>query len=154
MRLIAPALLLALSCFGGDDLPGADDFAPQINTVLPRIVKPGDTVTVTGISLGEDRVDEVYLSDHKFDMKVKVLEQNPKLIKFRVPPFAKPGRLQLLMLMKPEKEDEDPKLLELPAYLLIEEATQEITQVQPADKAKKATETQKDQQQQQQQQKP
>jgi hypothetical protein len=70
------------------------------------------------------------------------------MIKFRVPPFAKPGRMQLLMLMKPEKtdKDEDPKLLELPAYLLIEEVSTEITQVQGQDKSKKTTETQKDQQ--------
>jgi len=143
MGLIAPALLLALSFFTADDL------APQITTVLPRVVKPGDTVTVTGVSLGEERVDEVYLSDHKFDMKVKVLEQGPKVIKFRVPPFAKAGRMQLLMLMKPEKEGSDPKLLELPAYLLIED-TQEITQVQPPPaKGKKAKqEPQKDQEKQ------
>jgi hypothetical protein len=139
--LLVPAMLLALSYFGQDEL------APQINTVTPRVVKPGDTVVVTGVSLGEERVDEVYLSDHKFDMKVKVLEQSAKMIKFRVPPLSKPGRMQLLMLMKPEK-DEDPKLLELPAYLLIEEPSTEITQVQ-GDKAKKGTETQKDQQKEQ-----
>ena len=139
MILVASALLLALSFCGTDEL------APQISTVAPRVVKPGDTVTVTGVSLGEDRVEEVYLSDHKFDMKVKVLDQNAKMIKFRVPPFAKPGRMQLLMLMKAEK-DEDPKLLELPAYLLIEEVSTEITQVQGQDKGKKTTETQKDQQ--------
>jgi IPT/TIG domain len=143
MRLITPALLLALCCFASDEL------APQISTVLPRIVKPGDTVTVTGVSLGDDRVDEVYLSDHKFDMKVKVLEQDSKVIKFRVPPFAKPGRMQLLMLMKAEKE-EDPKLLELPAYLLIEEISTEIGQVQAPDKGKKNTQQdQKDQKDQQ-----
>jgi hypothetical protein len=130
MRLIAPALLLALCCLAGDQL------APQISTVTPRVVKPGDTVVVTGVSLGDDRVDEVYLSDHKFDMKVKVLEQSGKMIKFRVPPFAK-GRMQLLMLMKAEKE-EDPKLLELPAYLLIEDVT-EIGQVQTPAKGKKTT---------------
>src|SRR5580700_5805609 len=135
MRLVAPALLLALCCFAGDEL------SPQISTVAPRVAKPGDTVVVTGISLGEDRVDEVYLSDHKFDMKVKVLEQTSKMIKFRVPPFAK-GRMQLLMLMKPVKE-EDPKLLELPAYLLIEEVSTEITQVQGQDKGKKTTQDQK-----------
>ena len=95
---------------------------------------------MTGVSLGEDRVDEVYLSDHKFDMKVKVLEQNAKMIKFRVPPFAK-GRMQLLMLMKAVKE-EDPKLLELPAYLLIEEISTEIGQVQTQDKGKKTTQDQ------------
>jgi len=135
MRLIAPALLLGLCCFASDEL------APQISTVLPKVAKPGDTVVVTGVSLGEDRVDEVYLSDHKFDMKVKVLEQSGKMIKFRVPPFAK-GRMQLLMLMKQVK-DEDPKLLELPAYLLIEEISTEITQVQGQDKGKKATQEQK-----------
>ncbi len=127
-----------LSCFAGDDL------APQITSVAPKVVKPGDSVTVTGISLGEDKVDEVYLSDHKFDMKVKVLEQNAKMIKFRVPPLSKPGRMQLLMLMKAEKE-EDPKLLELPAYLLIEEVSTEITQVQGQDKSKKATQEQQKQ---------
>ena len=135
MRLVAPALLLALSCFAGDEL------SPQISTVVPRVAKPGDTVVVTGVSLGDDKVDEVYLSDHKFDMKVKVLEQTGKMIKFRVPPFAK-GRMQLLMLMKPVK-DEDPKLLELPAYLLIEEISTEIGQVQPTEKGKKTTQDQK-----------
>jgi hypothetical protein len=45
------------------------------------------------------------------------------------------------MLMKAVK-DEDPKLLELPAYLLIEEVSTEITQVQGQgqDKSKKSTE--------------
>jgi hypothetical protein len=136
MRLVAPALLLALSCFAA-----GDELSPQINQVTPRVAKPGDTVTVMGISLGDDRVDEVYLSDHKFDMKVKVLEQTGKMIKFRVPPFAK-GRMQLLMLMKPVK-DEEPKLLELPAYLLIEEISTEITQVQGQDKGKKTTQDQR-----------
>src|SRR3984957_11068393 len=135
MRIIAAALLLAFSCLAADEL------APQISTVTPRVAKPGDTVTVTGVSLGENLVEEVYLSDHKFDMKVKVLEQTSKMIKFRVPPFAK-GRMQLLMLMKPVKE-EDPKLLELPAYLLIEEVSTEITQVQGSDKGKKTTQDQK-----------
>jgi hypothetical protein len=146
MRLLVPALMLALSCFAGDDL------APQISTVVPRVVKPGDTVIVTGISLSDDRVEEVYLSDHKFDMKVKVLDQTAKTIKFRVPPFAKPGRMQLLMLMKAEKEGEDPKLLELPAYLLIEEISTEISQAPAQDKSKK--DTQKDQQKEKEQQQP
>jgi hypothetical protein len=68
------------------------------------------------------------------------------MIKFRIPPFAKAGRLQLLMLMKPEKEDDDPKLLEIPAYLLIEDVpATEITQGQPADKNKAAAAEQKGQ---------
>jgi IPT/TIG domain len=133
MKLIAPALLLALSCFAADEL------APQISNVAPKVVKPGDTVVVTGVSLGEDLVEEVYLSDHKFDMRCKVLEQSKTMIKFRIPPVSKSGRMQLLMLMKAIKDD-DPKLLELPAYILIEEISTEITQVQGQDKSKKATE--------------
>jgi hypothetical protein len=136
MRLIIPVLLLTLSCYAADEL------APQIKTAVPRVVKPGDTVTVVGVSLGEDRVEEVYLSDHKFDMKVKVLEQTATMIKFRVPPFAKTGRMQLLMLTKAEKENEDPKLLELPAYLMIEEVSTEIGQVQPTEKGKKTQQNQ------------
>jgi hypothetical protein len=132
MRLFAPALLLTLSGLAAQEL------SPQIATVSPRVVKPGDTVTVTGVALSDARIDEVYLSDHKFDMKVKVLDQNEKAMRFRVPPFAK-GRLQLLILMKPEKDGEDPKLLELPAYLLVEELSQEITQVQAPAKGKKTT---------------
>ena len=110
----------------------------NITVTIPR----NKLVVVTGVSLGEDRVDEVYLSDHKFDMKVKVLEQNAKTIKFRVPPFAK-GRMQLLMLMKSAKDNEDPKLLELPAYLLIEEVSTEITQNQAGDKSKNTKDQQK-----------
>lgn len=136
MGLFIPALFLMLSC------STADELAPQITSVAPKVVKPGDSVIVVGVSLGEDQVEEVYLSDHKFDMKVKVLEQDSKRIKFRIPPFAKAGRMQLLMLMKSVR-DEDPKLLELPAYLLIEEPSTEITQVQGQDKSKKTTETQK-----------
>ena len=53
MRLIAPALLVAMSCFAADEL------APQVSTVAPRVVKPGDTVVVTGVSLGEDLVERM-----------------------------------------------------------------------------------------------
>lgn len=141
MRLFAPALMLAMTCFAAGDL------ATEVRTVSPTVVKPGDTVVVNGICLGGDRVGEVYLTDHKFDMKVKVLDQNASTIKFRIPPFAKPGRVQLLMLTKPEKPDGDPQLLELPAYLLIEEAATEITQVQsmPAKSKKAGQEQPKDQ---------
>jgi len=145
MRLLVPSLLLALSCFAADNV--VDELAPQVKTVVPRVVKPGDTVVITGIQLGAERVQDLYLSDHKFDMKVKVLDQSTGMIKFRIPPFAKAGRLQLLMLMKPDKDDDDPKLLEIPAYLLIEDVpVTEITQAQPTDKSgKAATQEQKGQ---------
>ena len=123
--MLVATLLSALSCFAD----GVDD-APQMNAISPKIAKPGDTLEVTGVGLDESKVDEVYLTDHKFDMRVKVLDQNDKLIKLRVPPFAKAGRMQLLVLTK----GEEPKLLEQPVYVLIEEPKTEIGQVNSQEK--------------------
>ena len=120
MRLIVATLLLTVStCFG------YADEAPQVSGMSPKSAKPGQVLDITGISLDASKIDEVFLTDHKFDMRVKVLEQNDKLIKFRVPPFAKPGRMQLLLLTK----GEEPKLLEVPAYVVIEDSSTEIGQV-------------------------
>jgi len=123
--MLVATLLFALSCFG-DDL----DEAPHMNAVSPKVAKPGDTLEVTGVGLDESKIEEVYLTDHKFDMRVKVLEQKDKLIKLRVPPFAKAGRMQLLVLTK----GDDPKLLEQPVYVLIEEPKTEIGQVSSQEK--------------------
>jgi hypothetical protein len=112
-------ILISAGCFAF-----ADD-APQPSTVSAKIAKPGDTFTITGVGLSDKKVDEIYLTDHKFDMKMKVLEQQETSITVRVPPFAKPGRMQLLLLTA----GEDPKLLEQPLYVLIEEPTTEITEV-------------------------
>jgi hypothetical protein len=104
-----------------------------MNTISAKTAKPGDIIEITGVGLESAKIDEVYLTDHKFDMKVKLLEQTPTLIKMRVPPFAKPGRMQLLMLTR----SDDPKLLEQPLYLLIEDpSTTEVTQVKKVDEPK------------------
>jgi hypothetical protein len=62
-------------------------------------------------------VDEVYLSDHTFDMKVKVLDQADDSIEFRIPPFAKPGRLQLVV----KTAGKEPLIMEQPVYITVEE---------------------------------
>jgi len=113
-------LTSSLLAFAGTALTGDD--APQMTDISQKAAKPGDIITVSGLGLSTKNVDEVYLTDHKFDMRVKVLDQNDKAVKFRVPPFAKPGRMQLLFLSKGEQ----PKLLEQPVYLLIEEPDAEI----------------------------
>lgn len=122
-----PLLLVFLSgCLA--TLSGqASDPAPQMDTLSAKTAKPGDVIDITGVGLNDRQVDEVYLTDHKFDMRVKVLEQKDTEIKFRVPPFAKPGRMQILVLTK----GESPKLLEQPLYILIEDSTTEVTQVKP-----------------------
>jgi hypothetical protein len=125
-------LLLALTLvFAGIALAGSDP-APQMDTLSAKTAKPGDVLEISGIGLSGRNVDELYLTDNKFDMRVKVLEQKDTLIRFRVPPFAKPGRVQVLVLTK----GDNPKLLEQPLYVVIEDATPEVTQVKaPADPA-------------------
>jgi hypothetical protein len=119
-------LLFAFTCLG----IASDGPAPQVNSISPTTAKPGDILDITGVGLDVSKIDEIYLTDHKFDMKVKVLDQSEKAIKLRVPPFAKPGRMQILVLTK----GADPKLLEEPVYVLIEEATTEISEAKKPDK--------------------
>jgi hypothetical protein len=108
-------LVLSLLCLAGAaSLPAQ---VPVMRKVLPESGKIGSVLRVQGDFLGKTKVDEVYLTDHTFDMKVKVLDQTDDYIEFRVPPFVKPGRLQLLV----KTTDKEPILLEQPVYLTIEE---------------------------------
>jgi hypothetical protein len=56
--------------------------APQMRAVESNTGKIGDVVRAHGAHLGKEKVDEVYLSDHTFDMKVKVLDQKDDVIEF------------------------------------------------------------------------
>ena len=117
-----PAILVVTNLLTFASAAIIGDDAPQMTDISQRAAKPGDIITVSGLGLSAKNVDEIYLTDHKFDMRVKVLEQTDKAVKFRVPPFAKPGRMQMLFLSKGDQ----PKLLEQPVYLLIEDADAEI----------------------------
>jgi len=90
---------------------------PQMSTVQPESGKIGAVLRVHGIYLSKEKVDEVYLTDHTFDMKVKVLDQADGFIEFRIPPSVKPGKLQLLV----KTAEKQPKLLEQPVYIRVEE---------------------------------
>lgn len=90
---------------------------PQMSTVSPQSGKVGSVLRVHGLYLGKEKVDEVYLTDHTFDMKVKVLDQADGFIEFRIPPSVKPGKLQLLV----KTAEKQPKLLEQPVYVTVEE---------------------------------
>jgi hypothetical protein len=88
-------LVLSLLCLAGAaSLPAQ---VPVMRQAVPDIGKIGSVLRIQGDFLGKAKVDEVYLTDHTFDMKVKVLDQTDDFIEFRVPPFVKPGRLQLLV---------------------------------------------------------
>lgn len=135
MRPFLPLLVLVLSpgLVSAGDGPEAG-LAPEMQTLSAKTAKPGDVIEITGVGLNDRNIDEVYLTDHKFDMRVKVMEQKDTLIRFRVPPFAKPGRLQILALTK----GDEPKLLEVPLYILIEDPATQVTQVKtPAEGAPK-----------------
>lgn len=112
MRL---TLILSLLSFGlaGSLLAQA----PQMTRVQPDNGKIGSVLRVQGVYLGKAKVDEVYLTDHTFDMKVKVLDQKDDSIEFRIPPSAKPGRLQLLV----KTVGKQALLLEQPVYITVED---------------------------------
>ena len=124
MRL---TLVTSLFCFGLAGSLSAQ--APQMNNVQPDGGKIGSVLRVHGIFLGKAKVDEVYLTDHTFDMKVKVLDQKDDVIEFRIPPSVKPGRLQLLV-KTPGKQ---PLLLEQPVYITVEEP-KETTEIASSSK--------------------
>jgi outer membrane biosynthesis protein TonB len=119
---------VAVTAFGFDGYPQADKLEP-------RAAKVGTVLTITGTALSKDKVEEVYLTDHRFDMKVKVLEQTEGTLKIRIPPFAKPGRLQLLFLTGGDK----PAYLEQPLYVQVEEG--DLEPAAPVEVTKKAAKT-------------
>jgi hypothetical protein len=120
-RILCTAILSATSLLALDGDP-----SPVMLGISQKAAKPGEIVTVSGEGLGVKNVDEIYLTDHKFDMRVKVVEQKDNAVKFRIPPFAKPGRMQLLFLSK----GTEPKLLEQPVYLLIQDPS-DVTEAEP-----------------------
>jgi hypothetical protein len=110
------ALILSLLGFSLA-LPSAAQQVPQMNTVQPDSGKAGSVLVIHGLYLGKAKVDSVYLTDHTFDMMVKVLAQTEDSIQFRIPPEVKPGKLQLLV----KTTGKEPLLLEQPVYVTIED---------------------------------
>ena len=102
---------------------------PVAQSVEPRNGAPGTTLTIKGNFLDKEKVEEVYLTDHRFDLKVKVLEQDVNHLKIRIPPFAKPGRHQLLFLAK---GTDKVVYLEQPVYVQVEEAAEAAAAASPA----------------------
>ena len=123
-RILISLSILSVGLFGQDN-PTAK-ITTRASQMEPRIAKPGTVITITGAALGKSKVEEVYLTDHRFDMKVKVLEQSDDVLKIRVPPHAKPGRQQLLVLTS----GDNAAYLEMPLYLTIE-AEEEAASAEP-----------------------
>jgi hypothetical protein len=118
LSLLFSMMVLSMICFGLA-LPLAAQ-VPQMSTVQPEGGKVGAVLRVRGANLSKARVDEVYLTDHTLDMKVRVLDQADDVIEFRIPPSVKPGKLQLLV----KTSGKQAMLLEQPVYITVEEEKQ------------------------------
>jgi hypothetical protein len=103
-------------------LAGLLIFAPRlraqvkITAVDPDTAKTGDSVSASGEGIDNANVATLYLTNGTDDIKVEILEQNAKLIKFKVPSGAKPGRWALMILTK----GNDSKLIEQPVKMTVE----------------------------------
>jgi hypothetical protein len=110
LTLVLPLFVIGLAA----SLPAQ---VPQMATVTPGSGKVGAVLRIHGVHLDKAKVDEVYLTDHTLDMKVKVLDQTEDTIEFRIPPSVKPGRLQLLV----KTTGKTVLLLEQPVFITVEE---------------------------------
>ena len=86
--MIVPIVSLAIASVG---LFADEPLSPHATRIEPRVVRPGAVITITGVALGKSLVEEVFLTDQRFDMKVKVLDQSDTSIKIRVPPLRSPA---------------------------------------------------------------
>jgi len=126
--------LLSVLCFGLTAPLFAQvpkDQVPEMQNVEPKNGKIGSVLRATGVHLGKTKVEEVYLTDHTFDMMVKVLDQTDNSIQFRIPPSVKPGKLQLLV----KTTGKEPVLLEEPVYITVEEEKEKDTSTEVASAA-------------------
>jgi hypothetical protein len=114
MRLAVPAIaLVGLMLFPLT----AKAQGTRINSVDPLTAKVGDVVNAQGEGLGSAAVDELYLTTGTADVKVEIVEQSDKAIKFKVPSGAKSGRWTLMTHLK---SGTGPKLVEQPVKLTVE----------------------------------
>jgi hypothetical protein len=88
----------------------------RITSVDPLTAKVGDLVRAHGEGIGPANVDELYLTNDVQDVKVEMIEQSDKLMKFKVPTGVKPGRWALMTHMK---SGSGPKLIEQPVKVTV-----------------------------------
>lgn len=89
---------------------------PKMTAVDPAQGKPGDQCTVSGENLDKSQVAEIYLTDGKDDLKLKMVDQAAASIKFKIPENAKAGRYSLMLMTT----GASPKLIEQPVKLSVQ----------------------------------
>ncbi|MEZ5400506.1 MAG: hypothetical protein R2729_12610 [Bryobacteraceae bacterium] len=71
---------------------------PLMRSCEPAQGRTGDVVAVTGENLGKARIAEVFLTRANEDVRVEVVAQTDKVLKFKVPSEAAVGRYSLMVL--------------------------------------------------------
>lgn len=97
---VSAAVLLAVAILSAEDL--------RVVSVDPDTAKVGDVVTVKGDGIDKANVDVLYLTDGKTDIKVEVMEQSAKAIKFKVPESAKAHRWAVMVHTTKDQLIEEP----------------------------------------------
>jgi len=96
--------------------PGLRADGTKVISVDPDTAKAGDVISVTGEGMGSTNVDALYLTNDSEDFQVQVIEQQEKLIKFKVPSGVKAGPWSLMLRTK----GTEPKLLEQPFKITVQ----------------------------------
>src|SRR6516162_6839902 len=98
-HLIGAALLLSANLWAQ---------AVKIANVDPPTAKVGDVVTVNGDGIDKKNVDTLYLADGTTQIKVEMMEQSAKAIKFKVPESAKAHRWAVMVHTTKDQLIEEP----------------------------------------------
>ena len=109
--LLSTILTIALSATAA-----AQTGSPRVDTAEPDSGKAGAVIAINGENLEKANVTQLFLTDGKNDLKVEIVEQVSKSIKFKIPAEAKAGRFSIMILTG----GKDPKLLEQPVKITVE----------------------------------
>lgn len=99
----------------GSDNKDRPTGVPLLSTVQPEQGKAGDLITAVGDYLDRSRLKELFLTNSDGDLQVEIVDQNEKLVKFKIPAKAAPGRYSLTVLMA----GSEPTLLDQPVWLVV-----------------------------------
>ncbi len=110
--LVVMVVPLASLLLAKDPLPPA---TPFMRRVEPASVRAGELATAFGDALDKSRVDALYLTDGKNDIKTEIVNQSESSIQFKVPANTAVGRYALMVLLA----GADPKFIEQPVYLTV-----------------------------------
>ena len=95
---------------------GAEPPTPVMRSAHPDEVKAGGTTEVDGDYLGKQHVTEVYITAGGNDLKLRIVAQDDKKMKLKVPASAPAGKYILMVLTNRPI----PNFIEQPVSLKVE----------------------------------